>query len=112
MTTTAIAIQARLHMNTAGYEHEDAPINRDSVHAPPRVLAERDEVADGYADLPVAARTALPPELHRSERRLAEIAVDVAAVQRAERLVADHVAAGDRAVAAGMVVDDPRLHRL
>src|SRR5690349_10632175 len=95
---------------SARYQPEHAPIKRNSVHAAPRVFAERDEAADRHADRLVPARSALPAELHGADRRLAEVAVDVTAVERAERLVAHHVATGDRAVAGGVVVHDARLH--
>src|SRR4051794_14542015 len=96
--TAASATAACMPERSARYEPENTPIKRDSVHTAPRVFAERNEGAHRHADPLVAARAAAAPELHGAQRRLAQIAVHIAAVERAERPVPHHVAAGDRAV--------------
>ena len=63
-------------------EAVDRPVERDDVDAPARVLAERREV--GTAAAP-SARSPLAPDcdsLRRAQLALAEVAVDVAAVER------------------------------
>src|SRR5436190_6973162 len=112
VAAAAIATAARIPTLASQYDPEHAPIKRDSVHVPLGVLAERAEARDRYADGLVTARTTVAAELHRPQRRLAEIAVDVAPVERRQGLVPHHVPAGDRAVAGGVFVDDARLHRV
>src|SRR5918992_5817466 len=83
---------------------------RHRVDAPAAVLAERDELRDVKAA--ATGGRARPLEEGEAQRRLAEVAVDIAAVvaRAAQRRVADHVAADDRAEAAALVVVDHRRH--
>src|SRR6478752_6645999 len=80
----------------------DRAVEGGHVHVVVRADAERARVVDVEADRVVVPRAGVvrgqPADL-----ALVEVGVDVAAAQRAERGIADHYAAGDRAGAAAAV---------
>ena len=87
----------------------DEPVHgtaqRDGVDVPGVVLAERRQAADRQARRMVIAG-APGTEQDRVDLRLAVVAVQVAAVERAQRAVANDVAADDRAVPVAVPGDE------
>src|SRR5207248_1199847 len=74
----------------------DRAVQRYRVDTTAGVLAERRQRGDAEAE-PAVALGAAREQLGGAQRGVAEVAVDVAAVERAERAVAHDVAARDRA---------------